>query len=159
MEKICIWENEFMLKYSQHPHNHTHHWMSQSMGYWRLWVMRGQFWCKFQFGSGQILWVLAGEYGVWVISRTYRLWYAIPHLPSWWTARAMAKKGVMGSTLEINLVSGILYRNTLNVVKDTLSKSPWYSTARSSARSRSGTRVVRLWEVIIVWDCQTYSVM
>ncbi|KAF8811961.1 hypothetical protein BYT27DRAFT_7088348, partial [Phlegmacium glaucopus] len=47
---------------------HTRRWMAQGMGYGRLWVMRGQFWCKFRFGARQNLWVMGG-YGlveVWV---------------------------------------------------------------------------------------------
>jgi len=37
------------------------------MGYGRLWVMRGPFWCKFQFGVGRNLWVMGyGILGVWV---------------------------------------------------------------------------------------------
>ncbi|KAF8808164.1 hypothetical protein BYT27DRAFT_7098689, partial [Phlegmacium glaucopus] len=42
---------------------HTHRWMPQGMGYGRLWVMRGQFWCKFRFGARQNLWVMGG-YGL-----------------------------------------------------------------------------------------------
>jgi len=37
--------------------SHTPRWIAQAMGYERLWVLRGQFGCKFQFGSGpNLLW-------------------------------------------------------------------------------------------------------
>ena len=36
------------------------------MGYERLWVLRGRFGCKFQFGSGLNLWGMGG-YGLWEV--------------------------------------------------------------------------------------------
>jgi len=40
--------------------SHTPRWIARAMGYERLWVLRGQFGCKFQFGSGQNLWGMGG---------------------------------------------------------------------------------------------------
>ena len=36
---------------------HTPRWMAQAIGYKRIWGMKGQFWCKFEFCSSQKVWV------------------------------------------------------------------------------------------------------
>jgi len=44
--------------------SHTPRWIARAMGYERLWFYRGQFSCKFQFGSGLNLGGMGG-YGLW----------------------------------------------------------------------------------------------
>jgi len=46
--------------------SHTPRWIARAMGYERLWVLRGRFGCKFQFGSGLNLWGM-GDYGLWEV--------------------------------------------------------------------------------------------
>jgi len=46
--------------------SHTPRWIARAMGYERLWVLRGQFGSKFQFGSGLNLWGMEG-YGLWEV--------------------------------------------------------------------------------------------
>ena len=39
---------------------HTPRWIARAMGYERLWVLRGQFGCKFQIGRCRGLWLTGG---------------------------------------------------------------------------------------------------
>ena len=63
---------------------HTPRWIARAMGYERLRVLRGQFGCKFQFGSGQNLWGMGG-YGLRevCVMRVSTVFISLPtkHLP------------------------------------------------------------------------------